>query len=167
MAQFLFLQGAVPEYSAELQVTTLQEGKRFSSRHVRAGQGTGRTVLDAHVTSALSLEAPEHGSPSMAPDGERPEALPGLEDLSPGLKRAIHHPDSKPSIELRIPDAEQQLSAQVTDRKLALLDAGGSCSSRRAVHSRRSVRLSVGLAAELQQFWPASVRAAAARFLHH
>jgi acyl-CoA thioesterase-2 len=116
MMQFLFLQGAVPEESVELQVATLQEGKRFSSRHVRAEQGNGRTVLDAHVTCALPLEAPEHCSPSMVPHGERPEVLPGLDDLSLDLRRAIHRPDGKPSIEFRIPNAKQQLSVQFSGR---------------------------------------------------
>lgn len=55
MMQFLFLQGAMPNEAIEFQVTSLQEGKRFSSNHVRALQGNGRTVLDAHVTCATEL----------------------------------------------------------------------------------------------------------------
>jgi acyl-CoA thioesterase len=62
MMQFLFLQGAMPEEAVDFQVTALQEGKRFSSRHVRGRQGKGRTVLDAQVTCALPLAAPTHAA---------------------------------------------------------------------------------------------------------
>ena len=89
MLQFLFLQGAMPQESLDLRVTALQDGKRFSSRHVRALQEGGRAVLDAQVTCAIPLEAPSHGTPSGAPIGERPEDLPQLNDVDPALVRSI------------------------------------------------------------------------------
>lgn len=120
MMQFLFLQGAMPQESLDLRVTSLQEGKRFSSRHVRASQGNGRVVLDAQVTCALALEAPSHASPSSAPAGERPEDLAQLRDVDPALLRGIgrlggYSEDHKPSIEFRIPDPRRQLSPATMD----------------------------------------------------
>ncbi len=117
MMQFLFLQGAMPQESLDLRVTPLQEGKRFSSRHVRASQASGRVVLDAQVTCAVPLEAPSHGSASSAPAGERPEDLAQLSDVDPVLLRGIrplggYSEDHKPSIEFRIPDPRRQLSPE-------------------------------------------------------
>ncbi|WP_439589040.1 acyl-CoA thioesterase [Hydrogenophaga sp.] len=115
MMQFLFLQGAMPQDTVDLQVTELQEGKRFSSRHVRGRQDNGRLVLDAQVTCALPMESPTHGQPSTAPVGERPEDLATLDEVDPALMRGIrrlggYSEDRKPSIEFRIPDAGRQLA---------------------------------------------------------
>ncbi|MEO8299038.1 MAG: acyl-CoA thioesterase domain-containing protein [Burkholderiales bacterium] len=77
--QFLFLQGAFCDVPLEFDVTVLQDGKRFSSRHVRAAHPGGRAVLDAHVTYAVPLESPSHTVPSTAM--EKPEDLPALTDL--------------------------------------------------------------------------------------
>lgn len=116
MMQFLFLQGSVPEEPVDFQVTVLQEGKRFSSRHVRAAQANGRTVLDAQVTCALPLDAPAHASPSTSPAGERPESLATLDEVDPAVLQNIaslggYSQDRKPSIEFRIPDLARQLSS--------------------------------------------------------
>jgi acyl-CoA thioesterase II len=117
MMQFLFLQGAMPQETLELQVTTLQEGKRFSSRHVRAWQANGRTVLDAQVTCAAPLEAPGHWEASSAPRDERPEDLPGPHGLAPALLANLEHlggysRNRKPSIEFRIPEPHRQLAPE-------------------------------------------------------
>jgi acyl-CoA thioesterase-2 len=116
MMQFLFLQGAMPRDPVEFQVTALQEGKRFSSRHVRAAQGNGRTVLDAQVTCALPLDAPAHGTPSSAPVGEQPQDLTAFGEVDPALLQNItllggYSQDRKPSIDFRIPDPVRQLSS--------------------------------------------------------
>lgn len=120
MMQFLFLQGAIPDDALALQVTVLQEGRRFSSRHVRASQANGRTVLDAQVTCAVALDAPSHAAPTAAPAAESPEDLPGLDKVDPALLRDIERltgytNDRKPSIEFRIPDPERQLSPATMD----------------------------------------------------
>ncbi|MGE0097173.1 MAG: acyl-CoA thioesterase [Hydrogenophaga sp.] len=120
MMQFLFLQGAMPQDSVELQVTELQEGKRFSSRHVRGHQDNGRLVLDAQVTCAVPMDSPTHGKPSAAPPGECPEDLATLDDVDPALMRGIrrlggYSEDRKPSIEFRIPDPGRQLAPQTMD----------------------------------------------------
>ncbi len=115
MMQFLFLQGAMPNDPLALQVTRLQEGKRFSSRHVRAEQGNGRVVLDAQVTCALPLDAPSHADAGAAPIDEKPEALPCFDDIDPDTRRALRRLGGysevrKPSIEFRVPDPERQLA---------------------------------------------------------
>ncbi len=74
-----------------------------------------RAVLDAHVSCAVSLPAPEHEAPSGAPAGEHPDDLPGMTDLRPGLLAELSHlsgysQDVKPSVDFRIPDAERQLT---------------------------------------------------------
>lgn len=122
MMQFLFLQGAMPDEPVEFSVTPLQDGKRFSSRNVRATQGNGRTVLDAQVTCALPLDAPTHASATSAPRGERPEDLPRFEDVDRDSIGDItrlggYSQDHKPGIEFRIPNASQQLAeAQMNGR---------------------------------------------------
>lgn len=115
MMQFLFIQGAMPEEALNLQVTRLQEGKRFSSRHVRASQGNGRTILDAQVTCATWIDAPDHAAPSTAPPHERPETLAELKDVDPVILQSIpklggYSNDHKPSIEFRIPQPNHQFN---------------------------------------------------------
>lgn len=115
MMQFLFLQGAMPAEPVDFGVTVLQEGKRFSSRHVRAAQGNGRTVLDAQVTCALPLDAPTHASPTTAPPGERPEDLPRFDEIDRALVGDLtrlggYSQDRKPSIDFRVPDPTRQLA---------------------------------------------------------
>ncbi len=81
--QFLFLAGGLPEQPIEYAVTTLQEGKRFSSRNVRGEQANGRVVCDAGVTFALPIEGPEHQT-AAASDcglGRDPETLPRLDEI--------------------------------------------------------------------------------------
>ena len=117
MMQFLFMQGAMPQEALDIHVTPLQDGKRFSSRHVRAVQGNGRAILDAQVTCALALDAPSHGSASTAPPGELPLDLPELGDVDPSLLKAIgglggYSQDRKPSIEFRIPEPHRQFSLE-------------------------------------------------------
>ncbi|MGE4360436.1 MAG: acyl-CoA thioesterase [Lysobacteraceae bacterium] len=121
MMQFLFLQGAIPDQPITFEVGRLQEGKRFTSLHVRGTQGA-RSVLDAQVTCALALSGPVHEEPSQAPSGERPMDLPGLEEVPAGLLERIglmggYGRDRNPAIAFRIPDAQQQLSAETSSKK--------------------------------------------------
>ncbi len=123
MMQFLFLQGAMPHEPIDFEVQVLQEGKRFSSRRVSGTQPGGRTVLDAQVTCALPLASPQHGHATSAPPGERPEDLPGLDEVPRAVlddikKLGGYSEDRKPSIEFRIPDAVRQLSAGTAQPRL-------------------------------------------------
>ncbi len=71
MMHFVFLQGASPQAPVDLAVTPLQDGGRFSTRHVRASQGDGRTIFDAQVTCAVPLASPGHDAPDGPPSAER------------------------------------------------------------------------------------------------
>lgn len=80
--QFLFLQGALHDHAIDFDVEALQDGKRFSSRHVRGTQAGGRTVLDAQVSFALPMDAPTHSiAPGRQFGAEDPERLPEVAEL--------------------------------------------------------------------------------------
>lgn len=119
MMQFVFLQGTSPDAPVDLQVTRLQDGARFSTRHVRGSQGDDRTVFDAQVTCASPLSSPQHEAGDGPPPGEHPDVLPTLEALDTqdarlldGIERLNGYArTSKPSIDFRIPDAARQLAA--------------------------------------------------------
>ncbi|MDR8394735.1 thioesterase family protein [Paraburkholderia sp. USG1] len=112
--QLLFLQGAMPDQPIDFEVIALQDGKRFSSRHVRGSQGGTRFILDAHVTFALPLSAPEHATPSSALEQD-PDALPAFStqacDWEERLRRLGGYSlREKPCIEFRVPDFERQMA---------------------------------------------------------
>ncbi len=82
MLQFVFLQGADPTRPMEFDVSALQDGKRFSSRHVEATQA-GRGIFSANATFGLPLPGPAHATPTSAieasPDSlESPGAIPSI-----------------------------------------------------------------------------------------
>lgn len=67
--QMVFLQGPHAHQPIDYKVTTLQDGARFSTRHIRAIQGD-RFVADGHVSFQTVSEGPEHQSsppPGIAP----------------------------------------------------------------------------------------------------
>ncbi|MDR3453394.1 MAG: thioesterase family protein [Rhodoferax sp.] len=110
--QFMFLQSATPERPIDYEVTTLQDGKRFASRHVRGTQASDtsaclRVVLDAQVTFAVALPGPEHATPSRVDDVD-PQALPRLEDLPAELAdavwRTLGYPFDSTALDLRVAD---------------------------------------------------------------
>jgi acyl-CoA thioesterase-2 len=81
--QFMFLSGALPDLPIDYEVTKLQDGKRFSSRHVRGSQRGGRIVCDANVSFAAPIDSPEHMAPAASDCGldKDPESLPELSDI--------------------------------------------------------------------------------------
>ncbi len=104
--QFMFLQGTLWNEAIDLQVTPLQDGKRFASRHVRGVQRGDRRVLDAQVSFALPIAAPAHQVPPAAVL-EDPETLPRPEDLPPewaeSVRRAVGYGlFSRASIDFRL-----------------------------------------------------------------
>jgi len=107
--QFLFLQGSLHQEAIDLQVTPLQDGKRFSSRHVRGSQAGGRMIFDAQVSFAVPLDAPEHGArlEQLALE-ERPEDLPTLSELPPAWNAEVARTLGyalldKPAVDFRLP----------------------------------------------------------------
>lgn len=120
--QSLFLQGTIWDEAVRFEVTALQDGKRFSSRHVRAVQAAGRLVLDAQVSFASPAESPQHEAalPSTARD---PDALPPARDLPVAWQQALRRATGyaivdKPAIDFRIEDPPQALRLAPAEPRL-------------------------------------------------
>ena len=115
MMQFLFLQGALHREAIQFDVTALQDGKRFSARHVRGSQSGGRFIFDAQVSFAVPLAAPSHAAP-VEPLAllETPENLPRLGDLPAAwgteVTRALGYGlIDKPAVDFRLPTVPDAL----------------------------------------------------------
>lgn len=78
--QFMFLQGTRHDEAVDIHATVLQEGKRFSSRHVRGSQSGGRLCFDAQLSFAAPAAAPAHAMSPGAPLPD-PESLPSIDEL--------------------------------------------------------------------------------------
>ena len=124
--QFMFLQSAVPTRPIDFEVTTLQDGKRFASRHVRGTQpadttGGARVVLDALVTFAVRLPGPEHTTPSRAGVAD-PQTLPRLQDqpaeVADALWRTLGYPLESDVLDLRLADPAQGLGLSASTAQL-------------------------------------------------
>jgi len=83
--QFQFLQGALCSEPIHYQVETLQQGRRFTSRHVRAVQGE-RTISYATASFQVPDDGFEHQSalPAGVP---QPESLSTLDELDAHIAR--------------------------------------------------------------------------------
>ena len=119
--QFMFLQGSVPDQPIDFEVTPLQDGKRFTSRHVRGTQGS-RSLFDAQVTFALPLDAPEHQVAIQALESN-PDDVPPLPDASlpweSRLKRLGGYSlREKACIDFRVPDMESQVAPDTATLRL-------------------------------------------------
>lgn len=110
--QFMFLKGTLPGIPTDYEVTTLQDGKRFSSRHVRALQ-KGQIVLDAHAAFARNEPADVLAHADAPPTGvPGPEASFRLRDLPPASAQGLDGIGSysfaeKSCIDFRLPRPEQ------------------------------------------------------------
>lgn len=123
--QLLFVAGGLPGQAVDYEVSTLQEGKRFSSRHVRGAQPGGRIVCDASASFAAPLAAPAHQAEAR-PDsglGRDPERLPGLDEIDAPEVRDIeatlvyaYRPHV--AIDLRAPYVEDFLRADERQPRL-------------------------------------------------
>jgi len=121
--QLLFLQGTVPEEPVDFEVTALQDGKRFSSRHIRGRQAGGRIVLDAHATFSMPVPAPEHTTASTAMPCV-PQDLRDLSGIPQAWEEGIRRLGGytlivKPSIDFRIPDVMTQLAPQTAQARIS------------------------------------------------
>ena len=122
--QFLFLQGAVHREAIQFDVTALQDGKRFTSRHVRGAQSGGRLIFDAQVSFAVPLPAPAHAVPAepLALQ-ETPEDLPRLSDLPAAwgaeITRALGYGlVDKPAVDFRLPPVPVGLRLTLPEPRL-------------------------------------------------
>ena len=79
--QLMFAAGGLLDRPIDFEVTTLQEGQRFSARHVRGAQDPHRTLCDANITFAKTLDSPAHSAPAPTDSGVDldPETCGGLE----------------------------------------------------------------------------------------
>lgn len=105
-----FLQGAFGGAPIRWMATTLQHGSRYTTRHVRATQGT-RVIADAQVTLQLPAQGFEHAEvrPAGVPP---PEAVPTLTDLEARITQATgqaYHLQMRPFLDVRLVDAERFL----------------------------------------------------------
>ncbi|MGL3213899.1 acyl-CoA thioesterase [Bradyrhizobium sp. BR 1433] len=114
MLQLLFLRGADPVRRITFDAEVLQDGKRFSSRHIVGTQGDGRTVLSAQATFCTPQPGPRHAVPFAR--SEDPESLPDLSMIPDALMAQLrplgpYSQHIKPSMDFRIPEIERRLSA--------------------------------------------------------
>lgn len=86
--QFMFLQGTRVDQPLDLQVTPLQDGKRFSARHVRGSQDGSRLVLDAQVSFAAGFAGPSHQA-EPPPVLDDPDALPPVSQLPAAWRETL------------------------------------------------------------------------------
>jgi acyl-CoA thioesterase-2 len=108
--QLLFAAGGLPDRAIDFGVTSVQEGKRFSSRNVRGMQAEGRIICDANVSFAAEMQSPDHSAPPPADCGldRVPEDCPQLRDIeAPGVQEVEETLDymfqAHRAIELRAP----------------------------------------------------------------
>ncbi len=110
--QVSFMHGAHTTAPLEYEVKSLQDGKRFSSRHVLASQ-EGRGVISAHASFAEAIQAAGH---VLAPRRTypAPDRLPPMSELAVRLGGDFAGIDwagyEKPCLELRIVNPEQHLT---------------------------------------------------------
>ncbi|WP_083742187.1 acyl-CoA thioesterase [Bradyrhizobium mercantei] len=120
MLQLLFLRGADPTRRITFDARVLQDGKRFSSRHVVGRQGD-QTVLSAQATFCAPQPGPRHAAPFAR--SEDPESLPDLSMIPDALMAQLrplgpYSQHIKPSMDFRIPEIERQLSAATAEPRL-------------------------------------------------
>jgi acyl-CoA thioesterase II len=120
--QFMFLQGTLHDEALDLQVTPLQDGKRFSARHVRGVQSRGRLVFDAQVSFAVPIDAPAHAVPPRVPL-EDPETLPTIDQLpsawADAVERAVSYSMSlKPVLDFRLAAPPEYLRLDLPEPQL-------------------------------------------------
>lgn len=123
--QMLFLQGALHDRPIDFEVAALQDGRHFSSRHVRGSQGGARLVLDAQVSFAVPMAAPDHMAPPDPPStmAEDPDTMARLCDLpagwGEGLRRAVGYTfDVKEALDFRLPDAAPSLHLELPEPRI-------------------------------------------------
>ncbi|XAH21562.1 acyl-CoA thioesterase domain-containing protein [Xylophilus sp. GW821-FHT01B05] len=119
--QFMFLQGSMPEEAIDFEVTALQDGKRFSSRHVRGRQGA-RIVFDAQVSFAVALEAPAHETATTALECT-PDDLPALSTAPSPWEDALRRLGGyslreNACMEFRVPAMDAQLAPEAARHQL-------------------------------------------------
>lgn len=117
--RFGFLQGALAGTPVNWAAQTLQQGSRYTTRHLRATQGE-RVIADAHATLQVSAQGYEHADamPTGMPD---PESLPtqrDLEQLILARTGETYSLQRRAYLDLRLIDAERYLLQPAPDARL-------------------------------------------------
>ncbi|HSW16367.1 MAG TPA: acyl-CoA thioesterase domain-containing protein [Ramlibacter sp.] len=120
--QFMYLQGTRHDEALGIHVTPLQDGKRFSSRHVRGAQGGERLCFDAQVSFAAPMTAPSHGAPPGTPLSD-PDTLPRIDQYpshwSQALVDAVGYPLTEPAvIDFRLDDPPERMKLDAAEPRL-------------------------------------------------
>jgi acyl-CoA thioesterase-2 len=121
MLQLTFLRGADPDRRIDFDTNILQDGKRFSSRHVVGTQTDGRAVVSAQATFCAPQPGPQHAA--RLSRSEDPESLPDLTTIPDALMAQLrplgpYSRHIKPCMDFRIPEIERQLSAGTAESRL-------------------------------------------------
>ncbi|WP_050460654.1 acyl-CoA thioesterase [Herbaspirillum autotrophicum] len=110
--QLIFAQGGLIGPHIDYRVRTLQEGKRFSTRHVEATQG-GRILISAQISFQSEQDGREYAARPLALV-PAPEELSELPQLIADLQSQGRHPDwqwiSRPGLEIRMVEAERHFT---------------------------------------------------------
>jgi acyl-CoA thioesterase-2 len=114
-----FLQGALGSMPIRWNATTLQEGSRFTTRHLRATQGS-RIIADAQVTLQVPGQGFEHGDamPAALPP---PEAVPTIAELEARIAASTgerYDMQFRPFLDMRLIDADRFLLHPATEPTL-------------------------------------------------
>jgi acyl-CoA thioesterase II len=124
-AQFMFLQGTLHDQPIEFTVTPLQDGRRFTTRHVRGAQSGGRLVIDAQVSFAVPIDSPQHAAPPTPSRffEEDPTSMPRLGDLPKSWGEAMRQElgyvmQDKPAVDLRLPEPPAGLRLEPPEPRL-------------------------------------------------
>lgn len=119
--QLMFLRGVLPDEPVDYLVASLQDGKRFSARHVRATQ-KGQAVLDAHISFVYRTEedAPAH-TLAMPQKVNPPEGSCAVNDLPAKHLEVLrglgaYSRGSKSYIDFRVPSPDQLLAPEGDNR---------------------------------------------------
>jgi acyl-CoA thioesterase-2 len=118
--QFMFLYGAETSTPIQFKVKPLQNGKRFTSRHVRGTQGV-RPVCDAQVSFAVFSQSPTHEAPAtVVADPE--SSLPSTEvptSWTSKISESIGHTmDGKLGVDIRFPHPPYELLLDLPEPRL-------------------------------------------------
>lgn len=103
-----FLQGALPDVPIHWAASTLQEGSRITTRHLRATQGS-RVIADAQVSLQLPAPAGFDHADALPPGVPPPDEVPTLAETEQAIARKTGRPcdlQRRPFLDLRLIDAE-------------------------------------------------------------
>jgi acyl-CoA thioesterase-2 len=118
--QAIFMQGALADAPVDYRITTLQDGKRFSSVCVEAHQGE-RSAMRAHATFSTPIGSGSHmlAPPPGVPGPEDVVPMSGLSALGEGYRGVDWSQREKPCLELRVVDPDHHIAGTSAEPRMA------------------------------------------------